>query len=60
MKAPATWETVQECAKRLSISTRLLRELMKNGTIPFHRAGRRVILDALEVDEAIYKTRRAA
>lgn len=55
-----TWETVEETANRLRISTRLLRELMKNGTVPFHRAGRRVVLDAVEVDEAIRRTMRKA
>ena len=40
--------------------TRLLRELMKVGTIPFHRAGRRVVLDAVEVDEAIRRNWRQA
>jgi excisionase family DNA binding protein len=55
-----TWETVEETANRLRISTRLLRELMKTGTVPFHRAGRRVVLDAVEVDEAIRRTMRKA
>jgi excisionase family DNA binding protein len=56
--AATTWETVEETANRLTISTRLLRELMKTGTVPFHRAGRRVVLDAVEVDEAIRRKNR--
>jgi excisionase family DNA binding protein len=55
-----TWESVDETASRLTISKRLLRELMKVGTIPFHRAGRRVVLDAVEVDEAIRRNWRQA
>lgn len=59
-RAATTWESVDEAASRLTISTRLLRELMKVGTIPFHRAGRRVVLDAVEVDEAIRRNWRQA
>ena len=59
-RAATLWESVDEAASRLTISKRLLRELMKVGTIPFHRAGRRVVLDAVEVDEAIRRNWRQA
>jgi excisionase family DNA binding protein len=61
MKTPTTWETIEQCAKRLTLSSRTLRRLIKDGAIPAHSLGmRRIVLDPEEVDGAIYKTRRAA
>jgi len=48
------WETLAECAERLSVSKRHLRGLMDQGHIPFYRIGkRRLALDPREVDRAI-------
>lgn len=48
------WETVAQCAERLSVSKLHLRKLMADGHIPFYRIGkRRIALNAHEVDRTI-------
>lgn len=48
------WETLRETSRRLSVSPLHLRKLMQAGKVPWYRVGkRRIVLDPLEVDQAI-------
>lgn len=53
------WETLRETSRRLSVSPLHLRKLMQAGAVPWYRVGkRRIVLDPVEVDQAIRKNFR--
>ena len=57
--ASKRWETLRETSRRLSVSPLHLRKLMQAGKVPWYRVGkRRIVLDPVEVDQAIRKNFR--
>ena len=48
---PEKWEQLADIAEHLSVSTDTVRTWIKNGKLPFYRAGKRYKFKISEVDE---------
>ena len=48
---PEKWVNLEDIAEHLSVSTDTVRTCIKNGKLPFYRAGKRYKFKISEVDE---------
>lgn len=50
-QTPEKWVNLEDIAEHLSVSTDTVRTWIKNGKLPFYRAGKRYKFKISEVDE---------